>query len=402
MTRGATNTAVQGIGRHDRARTQQAGLNDTTLTKTPVQAPIQHRISERYMPLNHARPGQRLGIRPSSMAKDKGGDAHGQPGAGEAGEPAAVDRVDPQGLEPLDAPQGVDPADVDPLAAPLGLADEGGGVRAELPLGAAADYLELRQECPRRTRRVRGGRPGPWWTQLTSAVHHVSPGGAMRVQRVLMPDSALESWTVLGDDHAPVEPVERYLAYLASIERSPNTVKAYAHDLKDWFCYLARCGLDWRAVTLEDVASFVAWLRLPPQAREGQVAVLAPVYHHCAESSVNRKLSAVSAFCGFHARRGVDLGALLVTMRPAGRRGGGSWKPLLHHVAKGRLQPRRTIKLNQPKPLPKVLTARQVQAILDACEHLRDRLLFAVLFDAGVRIGEALGLRHEDLAVAAP
>src|SRR6266508_747464 len=72
MTRGATNTAVQGIGRHDRARTQQAGLNDTTLTKTPVQAPIQHRISERYMPLNHARPGQRLGIRPSSMAKDIG------------------------------------------------------------------------------------------------------------------------------------------------------------------------------------------------------------------------------------------------------------------------------------------------------------------------------------------
>jgi hypothetical protein len=70
MTRGATNTAVQGIGRHDRARTQQAGLNDTTLTKTPVQAPIQHRISERYMPLNHARPGQQLGIRPSSMAKD--------------------------------------------------------------------------------------------------------------------------------------------------------------------------------------------------------------------------------------------------------------------------------------------------------------------------------------------
>jgi len=47
-----------------------------------------------------------------------------------------------------------------------------------------------------------------------------------------------------------------------------------------------------------------------------------------------------------------------------------------------------------------VLTARQVQAILDACDRLRDRLLFAVLFDSGMRIGEALGLRHEDLAVA--
>jgi len=27
-------------------------------------------------------------------------------------------------------------------------------------------------------------------------------------------------------------------------------------------------------VTLEDVAGFVAWLRLPPEARDGRVAVL--------------------------------------------------------------------------------------------------------------------------------
>ncbi|MCA1703799.1 MAG: integrase, partial [Actinobacteria bacterium] len=54
----------------------------------------------------------------------------------------------------------------------------------------------------------------------------------MRVQRVLMPGSGAESWTLLGEDHVPVEPVERFLAFLAAIERSPNTVKAYAHDLK--------------------------------------------------------------------------------------------------------------------------------------------------------------------------
>ena len=51
-------------------------------------------------------------------------------------------------------------------------------------------------------------------------------------------DSEFESWTLLGDDHVPIEPVERFLAYLASIEKSPNTIKAYAHDLKDWFTYL--------------------------------------------------------------------------------------------------------------------------------------------------------------------
>ena len=32
--------------------------------------------------------------------------------------------------------------------------------------------------------------------------------------------------------------------------------------------------------------------------------------------------------------------------------------------------------------------------------HLRDRFFFALLHDTGCRIGEALGLRHEDIAAA--
>ncbi|HZE16804.1 MAG TPA: site-specific integrase [Mycobacterium sp.] len=58
-----------------------------------------------------------------------------------------------------------------------------------------------------------------------------------------MPETEFESWTVLGEDQLPVEPVERFLAYLASIEKSPNTIKAYAHDLKDWFTYLVAHGV---------------------------------------------------------------------------------------------------------------------------------------------------------------
>jgi integrase len=214
----------------------------------------------------------------------------------------------------------------------------------------------------------------------------------MHVQRVLPPHGRRESWTVLGDD-GPVQPIERYLAYLTDIERSPNTVKAYAHDLKDWFVFLTGQGLDWREVRLEDVAGFVAWLRRPVAARDGSIAVLPSVEHHCGESTVNRKLSALSAFYQHAARSGVDLGELLVTWQPAGRRGA-AWKPFLHHISKGEPQARRTVALRAPRKLPRVLTLAEMQAILDACDRLRDRFLF------GLRIGEALGLRHEDLAAA--
>jgi integrase len=223
----------------------------------------------------------------------------------------------------------------------------------------------------------------------------------MRVQRVLMPGSEAESWTLLGDDQVPLEPVERFLAYLASVEKSPNTVKAYAHDLKDWFTYLAGHDLGWQVVTVEDVAGFVAWLRLLPAGRDGKVAVLPAVESHCSAASVNRKLAALTSFCEFHARHGVSLARLLTTMQPAGHRGSAtSYKPFLHHVTKSGPQRRSVIKLKTSRLRPEVLTAAEAQAILDACEHLRDRLLFAVLLDCGVRIGEALGLRHEDMGIA--
>ena len=59
----------------------------------------------------------------------------------------------------------------------------------------------------------------------------------VRVQRVVMAVTGAESWTVVDDGWVlvePVEPVERYLAHLAGIERSPDTVRAYAHGLRLW------------------------------------------------------------------------------------------------------------------------------------------------------------------------
>ena len=90
----------------------------------------------------------------------------------------------------------------------------------------------------------------------------------MFVQQVVLPRSRRESWTVLHEDGRPVEPVERYLGYLSDVERSPNTVKAYAHDLKDWFVFLSGRSLDWRQARLEDVGSF---RRLAAVASRGSV-----------------------------------------------------------------------------------------------------------------------------------
>jgi integrase/recombinase XerD len=219
----------------------------------------------------------------------------------------------------------------------------------------------------------------------------------MLVHPVVVPGSGTRSWTVLGDDDVPVVPVDRFLGYLTDIGRSPNTVKAYAHDMKDLWQFLGFRGLDWREARLEDIAEFVTWLQLPPAGRSGAVAVLPSSVPEVSVATVNRKLAAVSSFYAHQARNDVGPGDLLAAWRAGGR---GGWKPFLHHVSKGKPYRGRAIMLKVPRKLPRVLTVAETQAVLDACTRLRDRFFFALMHETGCRAGEVLGLRHEDVAAA--
>jgi integrase len=53
--------------------------------------------------------------------------------------------------------------------------------------------------------------------------------------------------------------------------------------------------------------------------------------------------------------------------------------------------------LREERRLPATLTLEQVGSVIHDQKRLRDRFLFAVLFGTGMRVGQALGLRHEDV-----
>jgi integrase/recombinase XerD len=221
----------------------------------------------------------------------------------------------------------------------------------------------------------------------------------MRVQRVASLDADEQSWTVLGDDWRPVMPVEQFLAHLSDQRRSPNTVKAYAHDLKDYFEYLERRSLAWDRLRYDELAAFKPWLRLPAAARRGEISVLPATVSACTEATINRKLAAITSFYEFHRRHGVEMA---LTIRDASRpvvSTSTSFRPFLAHVKRSR--PRRSdLRLREPKRRPATLTEEQVSTLVDACGHLRDQVLLRLLNDTGLRIGEALGLRHEDIRTA--
>jgi integrase/recombinase XerD len=220
----------------------------------------------------------------------------------------------------------------------------------------------------------------------------------MRVQRVTAPDGGTESWTVVDEAFAVVDPVDEFLAHLTVIERSPGTVRSYAFDLRDYFEFLSAHGIDWRTVRLEHLGRFVGWLRLAPATRASAVTALVIDEPHCSAVTINRKLSAVGSFYTFHHRHGVDCGELLTTIKSGGA--SGSWRPFLAHLGSDGNKRRRTIKLKTPQHIPRTLSPESVAAVVNACDRLRDRFLIELLAGTGMRIGEALGLRHEDIDAA--
>lgn len=225
----------------------------------------------------------------------------------------------------------------------------------------------------------------------------------MGVQRILL--GGQRTWTVTGDDHLPVGPVEEYLEFLRMAQQcSPNTVRSYATSLARWWEYLATSGTAWDEVGLPFFVSFVASLRTGLPA--GVAPLPAAVDTACpSESTVAARVTAVLSFYRYHSdAHQVPVADRLC--RPGGR--GGRYVPGLVHLQRGGQRPGSAVRVRRPaaRPVP-LLTPAQVDAILDACARhdastgqwtgfLRDRLLFAALAETGMRLGELLSTRHCD------
>ncbi len=219
----------------------------------------------------------------------------------------------------------------------------------------------------------------------------------MRLADVQTPDGQMR-YVLLDDDGSLVEPVVRYLKHLDQRGLARNTLRTYGLSLKHWFTYLRQKQLDYRGITLDDVGDFIFWLKLPYQS--AKVLPSHPVTQARSNRTINHILKAVSGFYDYLWRRDevdADLNAKLLTALPSLRR---PYTRFLQHL--GQEKPARKHLLRQPEPKQRsvVLTSAQVEQLVAACTNSRDRLLVTLLYETGLRIGEALGLWLEDVDIA--
>jgi site-specific recombinase XerD len=212
------------------------------------------------------------------------------------------------------------------------------------------------------------------------------------------------TWTVLGEDLGVVGPVERYLEFLRVSCYSHNTVKSYARALALWWTYLERRGTGWEDVRLADFGGFIQWLRRGSLECDDDGAVPLSARRPVGDSTVAARARAVMGFYRYHAASGVRAaGALYETVRAHP----GPYLPFLEHVARRQGRRRARVKIRVPRSIAPVLSVSQIGALCDAeavwdpeaatwVGDVRYRLLWSLLAEAGLRLGEALSLQHRD------
>ena len=153
--------------------------------------------------------------------------------------------------------------------------------------------------------------------------------------------------------------IDDYLTYLR-VERglSPATIRAYRGDLGD-YAAARGSGREWAA------GPEAARRYLAARTRRGK-----PRDPGLAPTSLRRRAASIRGFYRFAFGEGlieVDVAA---------------------HIDLPR----------QPRLLPETLTVAEVEALLEAAPDLRGRALLELLYAAGLRVSEGLGLDREDLS----
>ena len=213
------------------------------------------------------------------------------------------------------------------------------------------------------------------------------------VRRVVLLDDA-------GDE---VGLVTRFLSHLSDSGYSPNTLCAYAYDLRHLVAFLGEHGLVWSEFRPSTALEFLAYLRRIPSRRPAQrlgLGVATGDGRLLSVATVARILAATSSFFEWAIAAEEYTGADNPMQRRVDHVLG--LVPDRHQPFTGaasRQQPvRRTVRVRLPIRLPRPLTLDDVDALLASITAARDLAIFLLMLDGGLRPGEVLCLQLEDVA----
>ncbi|MDD4460267.1 MAG: tyrosine-type recombinase/integrase [Proteiniphilum sp.] len=202
----------------------------------------------------------------------------------------------------------------------------------------------------------------------------------------------------LADDAgAPVPPVLKYLKFKDNAGYARNTLRMHCIHLKHFFTYLGEAGKDYEQVNIDDLAGFLAWLKNPDMLKKVVTLRFKPEHQ---PQTINAMIDTAVMFYDYLLRHEGMENQLSEKMVKFVRAPGRNYRSFLHGIAENRMIKSHILKLPVPRMQIRTISKEDAVRLLDSCTNLRDYLLLYLLFETGMRIGEALSLWLEDFDMA--
>ncbi|MDJ0363466.1 tyrosine-type recombinase/integrase [Rhodococcus sp. H29-C3] len=213
------------------------------------------------------------------------------------------------------------------------------------------------------------------------------------VRRVMLVDD-------MGGD---VVPVCRFLSHLADSGYSPNTLCAYAYDLRRLFYFCEEQHEAWTGFRASTAFEFLGYLRRIPSRGPAQRLglVTTGTEGRClSAATVARILAATSSFYEWAIAAELYLGSenpLQKRDDPALSKVVDRHRPFVGDASRQR-PIRRVVRVRLPIRLPRPLSSDDIEALLMSMTSTRDLAIFLLMLDGGLRPGEVLCLRLADVS----
>lgn len=220
----------------------------------------------------------------------------------------------------------------------------------------------------------------------------------MEVVKVKIEDGK-ERYFVADDNGLPIEPILKFIRFKDNTNFARNTLRMYCQHLKLYFEYLQQRELDFQKVTIDDLALFVNWLQNPYKSLK--VIPTHQVETARSPRTVNIIVNTVLTFYDYILRHEEYSNNVSDRLKKFVATPSRNFKGFLYGIAHEQKKVTSNIlKLKVPKSKPKTLSKEEIGTLIRVCNNLRDKFLLTLLYETGMRIGEALSLWIEDFDIS--
>jgi integrase len=231
----------------------------------------------------------------------------------------------------------------------------------------------------------------------------------MRVHRIHLSESDEPFFELVDEGGQPIPVISGFLRHLRARGYSPNTLSAYAYDLLHFMNFLSEQQLSYQEFTPARSLQFLEYLSILPSRRQAQRLALVLCTTEqgnsatkLAPATINRIFAAVSSFYEFlivSEQFPYQENPILKVDDPAYARVSDRHRPFMGRASRQR-PVRRTVHVKTVQGVPRPMTDEQVSALVASLRLKRDKAMLLLMLHGGLRPGEVLNLRLEDVSYA--